>query len=485
MRAIWQQESKESSFLRSALTTEGHFQSIDDVLAWFRSRRASTWMKVCEIPFDEMDLWHFADHAMRLVHRSAKFFTIEGIRVQSSGPIPEWDQPIINQPEVGILGIITRTWNGTRQFLMQAKMEPGNANIMQLSPTVQATYSNYTRVHRGTKPLYHEYFVKRSDSRVLVDQLQSEQGARFLRKRNRNMIVEVSTDIAVHDDFCWLTLGQIQQLLKLDNVVNMDARSVISCIPFDCIDGLEKHAMHLRADSDYVDVFGHRLNGFRKDLLQSMLGRGNARHSLDEIISWFTELKATSRLSVERIPLNQARGWVLTDREIRHETGRYFSVIAVSVDASSREVMKWTQPLLKHTGYGVVGFLCQRINDVLHVLVRASLEPGNLDVIDMGPTVACSNAAERIKHEPPDFLELFLTAAPHRIRYSTIQSEEGGRFHRFQNRYMIVELSPNDYIDVPDHFVWMTLAQAMALLKHGYFNIEARNLLACMSLVEA
>ena len=43
--------------------------------------------------------------------------------------------------------------------LMQAKMEPGNVNPLQLSPTVQATRSNYTQVHRGTGTRYLEYFV--------------------------------------------------------------------------------------------------------------------------------------------------------------------------------------------------------------------------------------------------------------------------------------------------------------------------------------
>jgi oxidase EvaA len=442
-------------------------------------------MEVRQIPFSETDLWYFADRPYRLAHRSGRFFTIEGVRVKPSEAVPGWDQPIINQPEVGILGIITTQLNHVRHFLMQAKMEPGNINITQLSPTVQATYSNYTQVHQGKKPLYHEYFTERSNSKILIDQLQSEQGARFLRKRNRNMIVEVSNDITVHDDFCWLTLGQIKRLLGTENMVNMDARSVLSCIPFVDEDGGCYPTGGRQTELDRFGGFGHRLTGFAKDLFVSMFEREHAKHSLDEIISWFTELKTKCTYTVERIPLNEVRGWVLTDQEIRHETGQYFSVISVSVEANSREVIKWTQPLLKHTGCGIVGFLCQKINDTLHFLVRASLEPGNRDVIDMGPTVACSNAAERSKHNPPDFLELFLAATPEQVRYSTVQSEEGGRFSNFQNRYMIVELSGNTLLDLPENFIWMTLRQIMDLLKHGYFNIEARSLVCCVNLLQS
>jgi len=73
--------------------------------------------------------------------------------------------------------------NGILYFLMQAKIEPGNINAVQLSPTLQATKSNYTQVHKGNVPLYLSYFLEeRKDVTILLDQLQSEQGARFLKK---------------------------------------------------------------------------------------------------------------------------------------------------------------------------------------------------------------------------------------------------------------------------------------------------------------
>ena len=71
---------------------------------------------------------------------------------------------------------------------MQAKIEPGNLNYVQLSPTIQATKSNYTQVHKGKESLYLEYFRDRTNL-VLIDQLQSEQGGRFFKKRNRNILI--------------------------------------------------------------------------------------------------------------------------------------------------------------------------------------------------------------------------------------------------------------------------------------------------------
>lgn len=74
--------------------------------------------------------------------------------------VSTWDQPIINQPEIGFLGFIVKKIQGVYHFLMQAKIEPGNLNVVQLSPTLQATRSNYTRVHKGAIPKYLEYFIR-------------------------------------------------------------------------------------------------------------------------------------------------------------------------------------------------------------------------------------------------------------------------------------------------------------------------------------
>ncbi|MDG1476463.1 MAG: NDP-hexose 2,3-dehydratase family protein, partial [Vicingaceae bacterium] len=170
--------SIEHSFLRSALTLDNPFISSDEFLNWLEEKKASVKHKITPIPFSEMENWGFNDDTGNLEHDSGKFFSIEGINVKTNwGNVPEWSQPIINQPEIGFLGIITKKIDGVLSFLMQAKIEPGNINAVQLSPTLQATKSNYTQVHKGNPPLYLEYFLEeREDVTILLDQLQSEQG---------------------------------------------------------------------------------------------------------------------------------------------------------------------------------------------------------------------------------------------------------------------------------------------------------------------
>ncbi|MEM7351317.1 MAG: NDP-hexose 2,3-dehydratase family protein [Acidobacteriota bacterium] len=482
-RAPWQREGGESSFLRSALTTENRYQSRAELFEWLRARHAASRFEVRPIAFAEMEQWGFVEGPQHLAHGSGKFFTIEGARVQTNhGPRPAWDQPIIRQPEIGILGIVTRVIDGVRYCLMQAKMEPGNVNTLQLSPTVQATKSNYTRVHEGKRTRYLEYFLEPGRSTVLVDQLQSEHGSYFLRKRNRNMVVEVNEDIPPHDDYCWLTLGELHQLMRRDNLVNMDSRSVLSCIPM-VPESWAGHRPAAEGGGERIAVFDQSLSGFRRDIFLSMLCRHDALHSVESILSWITRAKSDYEMQVEPTGLDEVRDWVVTERDIHHATRQRFRVIAVAVEAGSREVVRWSQPLLHHDAHALSGFLAQKIEGVLHFLVRASLKPGNVDGVDVGPTVTCPGYQSVEPELRPPFLDLFVDSPPEWVRYSTVQSEEGGRFHHFQTRHMLVELPPDDRLELPPDFLWMSLGQLAELLRFGHLNLEARSVLSCLSLI--
>ena len=62
--------------------------------------------------------------------------------------------------------------------------------------------------------------------------MQSEEGGRFFREQNRNVVCEVND--AIPDDppenFIWLTLGQMQEFLRYNNYLNIQVRSLISML---------------------------------------------------------------------------------------------------------------------------------------------------------------------------------------------------------------------------------------------------------------
>ncbi|MBQ1097257.1 NDP-hexose 2,3-dehydratase family protein [Streptomyces sp. b94] len=446
----------------SALAVEGVATGSREFRDWYAGRVREDVAEVRRIPLAELSGWRSEPGTGNLVHDSGRFFSVEGLAAEDAGGgLPGWDQPVIRQPDIGVLGLVAREFGGVLHFLMQAKNEPGNHNGVQLSPTVQATRSNYTRVHRGAAVPYLEFFQRPERHRVLADSLQSEQGSWFAGKRNRNIVVEVSEEVEAGEGFRWLTLGQIHRLLAQDDVVNMDARSVLACLPFG---GADETAPAPTA------------------LLRSCADGAGALHTTGEILSWLAGLRAGGGLSVRRVPLDEVRGWKRTEESVTHEDGRFFRVIGVDVRAAGREVRQWTQPLIEPVAQGVVAFLVTEIGGVVHALVHARTQAGLIDKVELAPTVQCvpSNYAQADRPPPLRFLDEVLGAPPERIRFDSRLSEEGGRFHHAVNRYLIVDW-PGDHRIEDETFRWVALHQLAGLLRHGqYLNIEARSLVACL-----
>jgi oxidase EvaA len=312
---------------------------------------------------------------------------------------------------------------------------------------------------------------------VLLDQLQSEQGARFLRKRNRNIIVQVDEDIPVHEDYRWLTLAQIKKLMLLDNTVNMDTRTVISGIPFGHFSA-EVVDFYAAMSSHYI-VPGSR----PFELLKSTLNGEAALHSFNDIISWMTNLKMMAELEINPIPLREVAEWETTEYDIRHGEGKYFRVIGVEVEISNREVQSWMQPLIEPTQEGICAFVVKKINGVYHFIVQAKLECGNFDILELAPTVQCitDNYQVTPKGKLP-FLDYVLEASPAQHIFDTYQSEEGGRFYKEQNRNLLIEADESFDETLPPHYIWMTLNQLKTLIRfNNYLNVQARSLLSIIN----
>nr|WP_269330205.1 NDP-hexose 2,3-dehydratase family protein [Kineosporia babensis] len=418
----------------------------EQVPAWLEARRRAVGAQVRRIPFAELDQWSFEPGSSNLRHHSGRFFTVEGLDVR--GPQSSWQQPIIVQPEIGILGILAKEFDGVLHFLMQAKMEPGNPNLVQLSPTVQATRSNYTKAHGGTNVRYLEHFLQAGPHQVITDVLQSEHGSWFYRKRNRNLIVEVSGDVPLlGEDFGWFTLGQLKALLQQDNVVNMDARTVLASAPLG-VDGQQ------------------------------------ALSSDTEVMSWFTGERSRLTLDAHLRPLDGIEGWLRDSHSIHRGDHRFFRVVAVAVEGAGREVAGWSQPLIEPVAPGVVGFAWRSFGGVGHVLVNARAEGGFLDTAELGPTVQCvpANYTRLPASERPRFLDLFENPDAGRIRYSAMHSEEGGRFLNAESRYLIVETDESSTpAQAPPGYRWVTPAQLSLLAGHSrYVNVQARSLLSVL-----
>ena len=197
----------------------------------------------CKMLVEEIDLnkvrdWLVDKNTGNIKHSSNHFFAIKGLRISNSNTREVgnkgWDQPIIQEKnnDGGILGIIRKKINKIPYYLINFKAEPGNPDLIQISPCLQATYSNINQSHGGQKPSLSEYFLspEKEGFKVIFEQLMSEDGGRLYKKKNKGMIIEHRTniDININKNFYWLSLYQIKYLIKNYSWVNPHVRSLIS-----------------------------------------------------------------------------------------------------------------------------------------------------------------------------------------------------------------------------------------------------------------
>lgn len=438
------------------------------VIDWISEKNASLKVSITRNKLPDSDTWFYDEERGEIRNKNNSFFQIRGLQQYRDGEMI-LEQPILIQDEIGYLGIICKEIDGVLQFLMQAKIEPGNVNKIQISPTIQATKSNFTQKHGGKKPAYLDYFLNAKPENIIVDQIQSEQSSRFLGKRNRNIIIMVNEEIKVLPSHRWMTLGTIKQLMKIDNLVNMDTRTVLSCIPY-CSAEL--------SDMEKCEIYEMFTD---KSLFRSMFGEGE--RDFVKVYRYINNYKMLHGCENKIVPLTDLKSWSFTDEEIVHKKGYPFKVIFCDIEIEGREVTHWTQPLFQAEGMATFGLITTEFEGVKKFLVHAKPEAGCFDGIELAPTVQLEAAVPESEYLPLDklFFELLENGAE--VKNNVVLSEEGGRFYHEQNRNIIVNISPDKVGELPEGYFWLDYKMLNGMVQYNnVLNIQLRNLLSLLEM---
>ena len=202
-------------------------------LAWYNKIKNSNKAVVKTVHLEKMKKWIYDRKKGVIKHNSGEFFHIEGKRItKSEREVKSWDQPFIKQVDYkgGIIGLVRSNINGIPHYLVDAKFEPGNYNRIQISPSLQATYSNLNRVHLGLKPkVVKKYFSK--NYKTIRKFWVTEDGGRLYLKRNLHWIIQYNGKINLPGKtYRWLTLWELDKFIKHGSLVGPHLRSILSLI---------------------------------------------------------------------------------------------------------------------------------------------------------------------------------------------------------------------------------------------------------------
>lgn len=458
-------------FIESWMDYEGKVNTLERIHAWIDELNNKTKVKIEKNRLSESNNWFYDQEEGIIRNQNRSFFTIEGYeRIDEKGNVV-LQQPIIHQHEIGYLGIIAQMKNGVLHFLMQAKIEPGNINKIQLSPTIQATKSNFTQKHGGKRPKYLEYFLDARKHTIIVDQIQSEQSSRFYKKRNRNImiLVDESEEIYVEPNFKWMTLGQIKAMMHFDNIVNMDTRTVLSCIPFYNHNLSEEELDELEAKVD------------DKALFRSIF-RVKDEFLLPRMYQYINNTKMFEETKERFLPLKEMNQWIFDDHGIVYHKEHDFKVVFCDIMIEGREVTHWSQPLFEATGIALFGLFTCVDEGIRKFLIKAKKEVGCFDLVEFGPSVQVEPS--HLYHQHDQVTQLFIDKLNQKkdIRIDVLLSEEGGRFYHEQNRNAIIEIDKYDVdVNEEDGYFWCDYATLNTLVQvNNTLNIQLRNVLSLL-----
>ena len=413
------------------------------ILEWIESYRSQIKHNIKKIPFSECQQWHLIGGY--ITRKDGAFFSVGSVLSDHSTA-----HPIINQHEIGILGFISRQHQGKTQILLHAKSEPGNMNLTQIGPSVQATASNFKIKHHGNRTYFLDQIIGKKGNLIYAYN-QSEQGNRFYNKYNCNVLVKATDDIENVEDlrFMWADISDIIPLLNKSYLFNTDFKSVISHM-------LPRFLAMTRNDGNALAVSIY--NSFH-------FGNKDSNELIIEINKKRFDKRQNSKFST----LDQLTGYQTEDHSLTMLDNYDFGFDYYDILLEDREVLHWQQPLIIKKSIEKL-ILCTAIIDgQLHVVLRERYEAGYLNTFQLGPTHQFDD------HNQPKIESSAQVLAQFK------QSEEGGRFYKNLSLYSIVILNDLENYKDSEGFYILDLREICSLLEiEGMLTNEMRTMLSAL-----
>ena len=118
------------------------------------------------------------------------------------------------------------------------------------------------------------------------------------------------------------------------------------------------------------------------------------------VLTWLKQNRSSIQFKSNLVGLDQVRDWSRDSHgNIRHRTGQFFGIEGARVETDVREVTSWDQPILTQLDGGLLGILARETQiSGVQFLLQAIAECGNIDVLQLGPTIQITWSNARRAH---------------------------------------------------------------------------------------
>ena len=383
-------------------------QSVDDLENFADFVRHQSEFQMKSIKLSDQDAWIVKDDC--LSHKSGGFFSLCGYRNEQK----DFEALVLFQPQGAFNGMAIHCKDDRVYLLLQARVEPGNSRLVQYGPTIQSTPANYLRLHGGKKTAYLEFFFEyRAGVKVLENSTQLDLGKRYFQKTKLLSYVQLEEMCPCEENMIWAPLEIVAQVIKHDNFLNTDLRSMLGVFDWD---GLIREPL---------------TNHFSSNLT--------------------LPVRRQSRNSGGLVSLKQLSKWKLTNEGIESIANIPTSAKLYEVICTNREVAQWIQPLFLCNGIGLV-LLYQRLkNGKREFLLKKGKEFGvSGSNVYLPSEVVYPGEDEKVSLPEGEVL------------VDLIQSEEGGRFLKNENRYQLIQVE--EEVDLGNDHIWVSIPELKTLV---------------------
>ena len=141
------------------------------MLSWITSRQAQHVVRTSPLPLREVANWVRTPAAIS--HELGLFFSIIAVDITTNGrEVAQWTQPLVRPHGAGVVALLVKRVDGVLHALLNARVEPGYLDVVELAPTVQCTPDNYVLTPTADRPPFLDMHNRMKECLVLLGRLE-------------------------------------------------------------------------------------------------------------------------------------------------------------------------------------------------------------------------------------------------------------------------------------------------------------------------